>query len=91
MNACISQSRDEVAETATVNSPDWSMPEMTGIDLCRAIHELRDTGALWLVHVILLTAHSDKQHVVEAFDAGADDFLSKPIAPQTLYERLDQI
>ncbi|MFH1747841.1 MAG: diguanylate cyclase [Planctomycetota bacterium] len=73
---------------ADVVITDWSMPEMNGIDLCRAIHELRETGVLWLVHVILLTAHNDKQHVVEAFEAGADDFLSKPYDLQELLARI---
>ncbi len=64
---------------------DWMMPEMDGLELCRAI---RSEESLGFVFVIILTAHTEKARLVEAFEAGADDFLSKPFDRQELLARL---
>lgn len=64
---------------------DWEMPGMDGVELCRM---LRDAEGIGLVHIIVLTSHSDKSRVVEAFDAGADDYLSKPFHRGELLARL---
>ena len=64
---------------------DWTMPRMDGIELCRA---LRWSESFGFVYVIILTAHTDKERLVEAFDAGADDFLIKPCDRQELLARL---
>jgi len=57
---------------------DWMMPGMTGPDLCRALTELQEMGALGQVHIILLSAHQDKEKVIEGLAAGAHDYLTKP-------------
>src|ERR1700722_1353114 len=54
---------------------DWIMPGMDGAAVCRMVRSIKTLG---FVHVIMLTVHSAKQRLVEAFDAGVDDFLSKP-------------
>lgn len=64
---------------------DWTMPEMDGIELCRA---LRSHEGVRFIYVVMVTAHSDIGRLVEAFDAGADDFLPKPINRQELMARL---
>ena len=64
---------------------DWEMPEMDGLELCRAI---RAADGLGFVCIIVLTSRSEKSHLIEAFDAGADDFLSKPFDRQELLARL---
>lgn len=64
---------------------DWSMPEMDGIDLCRAI---RGCEEIRFVYLILITAHSDENRLVTAFDAGADDYLSKPFTKRELLARI---
>ena len=51
------------------------MPVMSGTDL---INELKSTGSLSAIPVILLTAKSDKQSKEQAISLGADGFLSKP-------------
>ena len=65
---------------------DWTMPGMDGIDLCRAI---RASEAIGFVYIIIVTAQSDKQCVVEALDAGANDFLPKPFHHQELLARVN--
>ncbi|HZN69019.1 MAG TPA: response regulator [Tepidisphaeraceae bacterium] len=64
---------------------DWEMPGMSGPDLCRAVR-----GDLSLPHVylVVITAHSEKGRLVEALDAGADDFVTKPFDQAELMARL---
>jgi two-component system cell cycle response regulator len=64
---------------------DWMMPEMDGLQLCRAI---RSSEGIGFVYVIMLTASADKARLVEAFEAGVDDFLSKPVDREELLARL---
>ncbi len=64
---------------------DLMMPVMDGMELCRAIRHSEVAG---FVYIIMLTAHSDRAQLVEAFEAGADDFLSKPFAQTELTARL---
>jgi len=64
---------------------DWEMPEMSGIELCRSIRERRLSG---YVYIVLLTSRSGTGNVVEGYDAGADDFITKPFQPHELAVRL---
>ena len=64
---------------------DWMMPGMDGLELTRRIR-CRDLPAY--VYIILLTAKSEKADLVAAMDAGADDFLAKPVDPDELRVRL---
>lgn len=65
---------------------DWLMPEMDGLELIRRIRERE--GDIPYIYVILLTSKSQKEDLVEAMDAGADDFLSKPFDRDELRVRL---
>jgi len=58
---------------------DWMMPNLAGVDLCRRIRA-SDFGGY--VYVILCTSKGAKSDLVEGMDAGADDFLVKPISPE---------
>jgi len=64
---------------------DWVMPEMDGLQLCRAIRSSEGTG---FVYVIIVTAITDKARLVDAFAAGADDFLTKPVDRAELLARI---
>jgi diguanylate cyclase (GGDEF)-like protein len=64
---------------------DWMIPKLTGFDLCRWI---RGNEHLGLVYIMIITAFSDRRHLIEAFDAGADDFLQKPFDPEELIGRM---
>ena len=65
---------------------DWSMPGMTGVDLCRVLRALPWSDD---THFFLLAARLDKQDAALALDAGADDFLSKPVHPAELRARMN--
>ncbi len=64
---------------------DWVMPEMDGLDLCRAIRSMEGIG---FAYIFMLTGHAEVENLAKAFDAGADDFLSKPCQKQELLSRL---
>jgi sigma-B regulation protein RsbU (phosphoserine phosphatase) len=64
---------------------DWDMPVMNGIDLCKTIRAF-DIGRY--VYVIVLTAKGEREHLLAGLDAGADDFLVKPVNIQELKLRL---
>ena len=64
---------------------DWTMPEMDGIELCRAI---RAEEFDRYVYVVLLTARSGTSCIVEGLSAGADEFMSKPFEPEELSVRI---
>jgi sigma-B regulation protein RsbU (phosphoserine phosphatase) len=60
---------------------DWLMPNVAGVDLCRKI---RAAGLDHYIYLILCTSKGAKSDLVEGMDAGADDFLVKPISPEEL-------
>ncbi|MCZ7838604.1 SpoIIE family protein phosphatase [Leclercia adecarboxylata] len=64
---------------------DWEMPEMDGLTLCR---EIRSRQIGHYIYVILLTARENPDDLTLGFDAGADDFLSKPVEQSELRARL---
>ena len=55
---------------------DVMMPGVSGIEVCR---EIRSTPELAEIFVILVTALADRESRLKGFDAGADDYLTKPI------------
>ncbi|MEQ1933119.1 MAG: response regulator transcription factor, partial [Fimbriimonadaceae bacterium] len=63
---------------------DWMMPEMDGVALCRAVR----AECKAYVYVVLLSAKGQRDDRLEAFDAGVDDFLSKPLDREELFARL---
>jgi two-component system, cell cycle response regulator len=65
---------------------DWVLPEIDGVELCRRLRSRPGTEAY--TYTILLTGKSRKQEMLEAMDAGADDFLAKPFDPLELKARL---
>lgn len=60
---------------------DWVMPDLAGVDLCRRI---RAAGLNRYVYVILCTSRGEKSDLIEGMDAGADDFLVKPVSADEL-------
>jgi diguanylate cyclase (GGDEF)-like protein len=65
---------------------DWEMPGMDGVELCRTLRNLQLDG---YVYVLLLTGRDAKEHLVAGLEAGADDYLIKPIYEPELLARLN--
>jgi two-component system, cell cycle response regulator len=64
---------------------DWEMPQMDGPTLCKRIRELELPG---YVYSLLLTARDSKAHIIAGLEAGADDYLTKPLHEAELFARL---
>jgi signal transduction histidine kinase len=64
---------------------DWHMPDLAGIDVCRFVRETRDSAQL---PILILTATAAPESLVEAFDAGANDFVMKPFSRTELNARV---
>ena len=64
---------------------DWMMPVMDGAEVCRRVREQESQR---YVYLILLTARGRKQDRAEGFDAGADDYLTKPFDIQELRAKI---
>ncbi len=67
---------------------DWNMPNMTGIDLLRAI---RADASLKHLPVLMVTAEAKKENIIEAAKAGASGYIVKPFTAATLDEKLQKI
>ena len=64
---------------------DWGLPGMSGVELCA---RLRKDEAHRSLPILFLTGHSSSSDLVEAFEAGADDFVSKPFRAPELRARV---
>ncbi len=64
---------------------DWMMPGVDGVELCRRVRAVRREP---YVYILLLTARTDSQDLVEGMEAGADDYLTKPFNAHELRVRL---
>ncbi len=73
------------SEAPRIVITDWSMPEMDGAELCRT---LREHEGVRFIYIIIVTSKEEESRVVDAFDAGADDFLHKPLNKAELNARL---
>ncbi len=75
-------SRDTPPEIAIL---DWEMTEINGMELCRKIKSMERSTP---IHVILLTARDSKNDISQGFDAGADDYITKPFNDDELRARI---
>lgn len=67
---------------------DWNMPGMQGIDLLKAIREDPDLSSL---PVLMVTAESKREQIIEAAQAGVNGYIVKPFTAQTLKEKIEKI
>ena len=84
------ESADEALKLCKEKPPDivisdWIMPGMSGLQFCEAFREISQDH---YGYFILLTAKKDKAEVAVGLDAGADDFLSKPVDTNELRARI---
>jgi two-component system cell cycle response regulator len=87
---CVADGRQAIAELgrpdgASLAVLDWSMPEADGLEVCRTIRT-HPNGRY--VYAILLTSHDRDEDVIAGFDAGADDYVTKPFNTKELRARV---
>jgi two-component system, chemotaxis family, chemotaxis protein CheY len=91
----VDEAEDGVSALAKLNGggfdfvvSDWNMPNMTGIELLRAI---RADENLKHLPVLMVTAEAKKENIVEAAQAGASGYVVKPFTAVTLDEKISKI
>ncbi len=67
---------------------DWNMPNMTGIELLKEIRQLVGFNEL---PVLMVTAESRKEQIIEAAQAGVNGYIVKPFTATTLKDKVDKI
>ena len=67
---------------------DVMMPEMSGIEACA---EIKNIDQLSQAIIIFLSARSEDYTQISAYDAGADDYISKPVKPKILLKKISNI
>jgi len=67
---------------------DWNMPNMTGLDLLKSI---RADDSLKDIPVLLVTAEAEKENVIQAAQAGVNDYIVKPFTAEVLKQKIDKI
>ena len=94
-NTLIQEAEDGNAALALLRSQpidlvvtDWNMPNMTGIDLLRAI---RADASLKSMPVLMVTAENNRDQIIAAAQSGVNGYVVKPFTAVTLKEKLDKI
>ena len=67
---------------------DWNMPNMSGIDLARALRALPEGKS---VPILMVTTRSVKEDIIAAVQAGVNNYIVKPFTPQVLKEKIDAV
>ena len=67
---------------------DVMMPEMSGIEACSEIKQIDELSEIM---IIFLSARSEDYTQISAYDAGADDYISKPVKPKILLKKISNI
>jgi two-component system, cell cycle response regulator len=76
----------EAPEPPSMVLLDWLLPGIDGIDICRRIRKFGAHAAY--IYTVMLTAKNRKQDLLIAMEAGADDYLAKPVDPSELRARI---
>ncbi|GAB6051805.1 response regulator [Magnetospira thiophila] len=83
------------ARMKDLNAPDilitnWYMPVLDGVELTRAIRTMADSPNAFLP-IIMISGFAEEHHILEARDAGVNEFLVKPISARVFCGRLNNV
>ena len=67
---------------------DWNMPNMSGLDFVKALRARADGGK---VPILMVTTRSVREDIVQAAQAGVNNYIVKPFTPQVLKEKIDSV
>jgi DNA-binding response OmpR family regulator len=79
--ALVQLSKPDAAHIAIL---DWEMPLLDGVEVCRRVKEMEVENP---PYIILLTGRDSKTDILRGFDAGADDYMTKPFNDDELRAR----
>ena len=77
--------RNDPREPFAVALVDWEMPRMNGLEFVQAVRQNQEFADLKL---LMITTLNSMDHVAAALEAGANDFLMKPVTQEMLAEKL---
>ena len=72
-------------ESPQIVVTDWSMPSMNGLELCRTLRRMESGRHTF---ILMLTAREEEERILDAFNSGADDYVTKPFNPRILLARV---
>ena len=67
---------------------DWNMPNMGGLDFVKALRSREDGKS---VPILMVTTRSVREDIVQAAQAGVNNYVVKPFTPQVLREKIDAV
>jgi two-component system, OmpR family, KDP operon response regulator KdpE len=88
VSVCATQTAEEALTRAALSVPDLAIIELelsdaSGVEVCRRLRE-------WSAMPLIVVSHvSDEDRIVDAFTAGADDYITKPFRPRELVARVE--
>lgn len=77
--------RNDPSEPFDIALVDWDMPNMNGLELVQTVRRNKDFDSLKLM---MVTTQNTEERVMMALEAGANDFLMKPVTKESLEEKL---
>lgn len=77
---------EEHGNTLDLAVLDWQMPGLDGLEVCKRI---RADASITFCYIIMFTSHGKTENIVSGFEAGADDYISKPFAIEEFRARID--
>lgn len=85
---CVENALNELkADEIDLVITDWKMEPVSGIDFVKLLRDEKSSPNPF-IPIILLTGYTELERVLEAMDAGVNEFLAKPISPKELYVRI---
>ena len=81
----LSEARDGLPDLVIL---DLMLPGLSGLEVCRRLKDDPETAG---IPVIMLTAKGEEEDVIAGFDAGADDYVTKPFRPKVLLARVQAV
>lgn len=87
VSAADGESAKRLLETRTIDVCllDWDMPKMTGIEICKW---LRTNATIQVPYVVLITGREQPEEIQAGYEAGADDYITKPCDLRYLRRRI---
>jgi DNA-binding response OmpR family regulator len=67
---------------------DWTMPALSGIEVCQKLREDPRTAA---TKIVMVTGRADLDEQAAGFAAGADDYITKPFSPLELLDKVSEV
>ena len=75
-------------ETVGFIITDWNMPNMSGVDVARAVRARPEGHA---VPIMMVTTRGAREDIVAAVEAGVNNYILKPFTPSVLKEKIDRL